>query len=95
MKIEIILNGESKQVNFTKPQANIMERLLKGEKTTMINTHYRSGGDFVWFDKDGNYFGAECVGWKAFNGAMYAIVKAFNLNNEQKKELYDKYFVES
>ena len=70
MKKEITINGIMKLVQFTKPQAAIIDKLQNGSKATYINTHRRDGGDFVWFEKDGNYWGAECVGYRAFNGAM-------------------------
>lgn len=81
MKIDITLNGVTKKVNFTSPQARIMERLLSGEKVTMINTHWMSGGEFVWYNEDGYEWGKESVGYRAFNGAMYAIRNAFNLKD--------------
>ena len=91
MKLNITFNGQTKSVNFTNPQAAIMRRLLNGEKVTMINTHHRDGGDFVWYRIDGNYFGAESVGYRAFNGACYAIRKEFGLNTEQMHKLYEQY----
>lgn len=45
MKLNITFNGETKAVNFTNPQAEIMMRLLRGDKVTYINTHRMSGGD--------------------------------------------------
>lgn len=93
MKLKITFEGETKSVNFTKPQAEIMERLLRGDKATYINTHRMSGGEFVWYDKEGYEYGVNCVGIKAFNGAMWAICKAFNLNNEQTIRLYNQYIV--
>lgn len=93
MKLNITFNGETKAVNFTQPQAEIMMRLLRGDKVTYINTHRMSGGEFVWYDENGYECGANCVGVKAFNGAMWAICKAFNLNDEQTIRLYDQYIV--
>ena len=52
-----------------------------------------SGGEFVWYDKEGYEYGANCVGVKAFNGAMWAIRKAFNLNDAQVDVLYNQYIV--
>lgn len=92
-KINITLGGQTKSVSFTTPQANIMEQLLRGRKATYINTHHISGGDFVWYEEDGNYWGASCVGYRAFNGAMQAIKKAFSLNRQQFNELYESYIV--
>ena len=57
----------------------------------MINTHYRSGGDFVWYDADGYSWSKEYVGYKAFWGAMYAVRKAFNLNRVD--EYSDQFFI--
>lgn len=94
MKMEIVFEGVKKSVNFTAPQAEIMRRLLRGEKATYINTHWMSGGEFVWYDKDGNYWGKESVGYRAFNGAMYAIRKAFSLNLEAVDRLYSQFIVE-
>lgn len=93
MKNQITFNGVTKLVNFTEPQERIMMRLLSGEKTTYIHTNRASGGEFVWFRKDGDYENAECVGYKAFNGAMRAIKKAFNLTQEQEISLYNKYVI--
>lgn len=93
MKIKIQFEGQSKEVEFTKPQAWIVNQLQNGKRATMINTHHRDGGDFVWYDKDGYGGGAIFVGYKAFNGAMRAIVKAFNLTREQENRLYDNYIV--
>ena len=93
MKIQVIINGITKSVNFTEPQSRIMQRLMSGEKTTYIHTNRMSGGDFVWIREEGDYENAECVGYKAFNGAMRAIRKAFNLSDEDFSEIYRKYVV--
>lgn len=90
MKMNITLNGEMREVNFTKPQSAIVERLLKGEKVTTINTHRRDGGDFVWYREDGYYWGRECVGYRAFWCAMYAIRDAFGLARHDP--FYEQYF---
>lgn len=85
---DITLHGVTKSVNLTEPQARIVDRLLAGKRATWINTHHLDGGDFVWYDKDGYYWGAEFVGWKAFNGAMLAIQRTFGLDREQYNDLY-------
>ena len=90
-KIQIKFRNEIKDIKFTDPQAKIVERLLRGDKVTMINTHYRSGGDFVWYDADGYSWSKEYVGYKAFWGAMYAVRKAFNLNRVD--EYSDQFFI--
>ena len=94
MKMEIVFEGVKKSVNFTDPQAAIMRRLLQGERATFINTHWMSGGEFVWYDKDGNYWGKESVGYKAFNGAMRTITKVFSLNREAENRLYSQFIVQ-
>ena len=93
--INITINGVTKQVQFTEPQARIMKRLLNGEMATTINAHRMDGGDVVWYRKDGDYsWGAECVGWRAFNGAMLAIRNAFALDTKGEHQLYGTYIVE-
>lgn len=94
MKKQFTFNGVTKSVNFTEPQERIMMRLLSGERTTYIHTNRASGGEFVWVREDGDYENAECVGYKAFNGAMSAIKKAFNLTKEEETSLYKKYIIE-
>jgi hypothetical protein len=79
MKIDITFKGETKKVSFTDPQARIMQRLLNGEKVTFVNEHHRDGGDFVWYPIRG--FGYEHVGWRAFQGAMRAVEKAFGMGD--------------
>ncbi len=74
-KIDITWKGETKKVSFTDPQARIIERLLNGEKYVVVNRHRMSGGDFIWYDADGYSF--EYVGVRAWQGAMFAIRKAF------------------
>lgn len=83
--------GVSKSVNFTEPQAEIMKRLNRGERTTMINTHYVSGGEFVWKNRLEEFGCKEMVGYRAFNGAMFAIRKAFQLDRAAESRLYAKY----
>lgn len=92
-KMNITFKGETKSVNFTEPQARIAERLLRGDRATWINLHHRDGGDFVWYDKDGYGWGATCVGWKAFNGAMLAIQRTFGLDYKQYNELVDSFII--
>lgn len=91
--MEITINNVTKNVRFTKPQQAIMERLIKGDRATFINTHWMSGGEFVWYCEDGDYSAKEFVGYKAFNGAMWAIRKAFNLTSEQENALYEEYII--
>ena len=90
--INVTFKGVSKDVKFTDPQARVMERLLRGEKVTMINTHWMSGGEFVWYQPDGNYsWGKEYVGWRAYQGAMRTVEKAFNLKGEDADEWWNRF----
>ncbi|MCF2559443.1 hypothetical protein I6E23_05675 [Prevotella brevis] len=91
MKITVEFEGITKSVNFTEPQARIMQRLNRGEHATMVNTHYMSGGDFVWKEQSEEYGCKEFVGYRAFSGAMTAIIRAFNLDRDAEKRLYNKY----
>ena len=81
-RIEMTINDETKMVAFTEPQAKIMERLLEGETVT-----YNSNDTLVW--DNGNF--RECVGVRAFNGAMDKVCKAFGLTHEEECMMYDKY----
>lgn len=71
MKTTINFNGESKQVNFTKPQSEIIERVQKGGKMQYF------GNALLWV---GTY---EYVGVRALQGAMYAIEKAFGVSTSR------------
>lgn len=79
MKIDITIEGKTRKVSFTKPQARIMERLLRGEKVEMVNTHRMNGGDFIWVSK----YDYEFVGYRAFWGAMKAIRDAFGFGDHE------------
>lgn len=84
--------GKTAPVRFTKPQGRVVRRLLNGERVTYTNQHWRSGGEFVWYREGGDYsWGAESVGYRAFNGAMRAIIKAFNMDDEEQKKLYNHF----
>ena len=89
--MKITFKGVEKEVNFTEPQAKIMKRLLNGEKVILINKHHLDGGELVWYNKDGNYYGAERVYYKPFNGAMYALEKAFE--NTTISDFYSEYMI--
>lgn len=90
--IVISLFGKSAPVKFTKPQGRIVRRLLNGERVTYINQHWVSGGEFVWYHEDGDYtWGKESVGYRAYNGAMRAIINAFNMNREEQTKLYNNF----
>ena len=97
--IEITFKGETKQVKFTEPQALIMNRLLNGEKVTLIHEHRMNGGDFVWYEErfeENCFWGAEFVGYKAFWGAIRTIAKAFCGERwycELEGEIANQYFV--
>lgn len=91
MKMTVVFEGTTKMVNFTEPQARIMERLNRGEHATMINTHHISGGDFVWKEQIEKFGCLEYVGYRAFNGAMNAITKAFKLDRDAESRLYDMF----
>ncbi len=65
MKIEITYNMETKKVSFTKPQANIVERILNGE------TIRRIGDEYYWPNQDRVFLRPLC-------GAIWAINSAFN-----------------
>lgn len=77
---------KTKEIDFTEPQARIVDRLLSGEKVTWINTHRRDGGDFVW----DNYWGNECVGYRAFTFAIYKIADAFGLKFGEVSDMFHK-----
>ena len=77
--LQFTFNGVTKLVKFTEPQASIMEALERGEEIIF------QGETMVWKRTK------ETVGWRAFNGAMFAIRKAFNLNTEEEKVLYHQY----
>lgn len=83
MKLSVTINGETRQVSFTKPQARIMERLLSGKKVKVV------GDRLTWYPIGG--FDYEYVGCRAFNGAMWAIVDAFGMTSNQEHELYRMY----
>lgn len=91
--MDIVFDGVKKKVEFTLPQAAIIKRLQGGEKTTIVNAHRMSGGEFVWYKQDGDYSDKEFVGCRAFNGAMFAIRKAFSLNSEAENRLYSQFIV--
>lgn len=94
--IKITLFGKEREVPLTEPQEFIVRFLMKGMRATYINEHYMSGGEFVWWREDGDYKKNKCfVGVKAFNGAMNAISKAFNLSPKEKDELYEMFIINS
>ena len=65
MWIKLNCNGTTKSVSFTKPQANIVERILNGE------TIRRIGDEYYWPNQDRVFLRPLC-------GAIWAINSAFN-----------------
>jgi hypothetical protein len=66
---------DTKYVKFTKPQRAIVDRLLKGAKLTVVNSHRMSGGEFMWVDYPGAYPSYAGKVYKAFFNIFYQIKK--------------------
>ena len=66
---------EQNKVKFTKPQQDIVDKLLAGWKLVLVNQHYANGGDFMW--KQPNYAYPTYAGrvYKAFFNIGYTIKK--------------------
>ncbi len=66
---------QENNIKFTKPQQEIVDKLLRGWKLTVVNTHYANGGDFMWLEYPGaepSYAGRV---YKAFFNIGYTIQK--------------------
>jgi hypothetical protein len=64
-----------KDVKFTPAQNKIVNRLIKGDQLWLLNSHRRSGGEYMWrtkYSSNPEYAGSV---YKAFWNIQYVIRK--------------------
>lgn len=69
-----VMISENK-LKFTPPQQKIVDKLLKGDRLTRINSHRLSGGEFMWKNVDCSYLEHAGKVYKAFFNIERSIEK--------------------
>ena len=63
-------------IKFTKPQQEIINRFLLGDKFVLVNAHHMNGGEYKWKTKNSNCLEYAGKVYRAFQNIQWKIQKA-------------------
>ena len=77
-------------IKFTKPQQEIINRFLLGDKLVLVNAHYMNGGELKWKSNNSNYLDYAGKVYRAYQNIQRKIEKAKGeeILNKFRSEVY-------